>query len=135
MTFVIVTLSSTVISLMGGVALVPLYGATGAGVATATGVALFNLASVIVVRRVLGVWPYNRQYLKPLAAGGLAAAVILLSKALLTPPEGLFTVLVLGPLFLLTYAVLNLILGLNPSDRKFLESLWAAIRRRTRRGA
>lgn len=131
--FMLAILSSAVVSLAGSVALVPLYGAIGAGVATATGIMLFNVVSVLFVRRLLGVWPYNRQYLKPLAAGGLAAIVVLAAKAVLTLPEGLPTVVVLGPLLLLVYVGSTLILGLNTTDRRFLESIWVAARGMIRR--
>ena len=132
--FMLVTISSTVIALVGSVVLVPSYGAVGAGVATATGVTLFNAACVLFVRRVLGVWPYNRHFLKPLAAGALAAAGVLLARSVLTPPEGLLAILILGSLFLLAFVALTLSFGVNASDRRFVESIWGAARQMARRG-
>jgi hypothetical protein len=112
------------------VPLVYLSGAVGAAVARAAGLVVFNVASVLFVRRLLGVWPYNSQYLKPLAAGGLGAAVVLLARLVLTPPEGVPTILVFSPLFLLAYVAMNLTLGLDANDRQFLESTWTAARRK-----
>jgi Polysaccharide biosynthesis C-terminal domain len=123
-------LSSTAVSLASSVPLVYLYGAVGPAVATAAGLVVFNVASVLFVRRLLGVWPYNGQYLKLLAAGGLGTAVVLLTRLVLTPPEGIAAILVFSPLFMLAYVALNLILGLDSNDRQFLESTWAAARRK-----
>jgi len=128
--FMITILSSTAVSIAGSVPLVYLYGAVGAAVATAAGLVVFNVASVLFVRRLLGVWPYNSQYLKPLVAGSLGAAVVLVARLALTPPEGVAAILVFGPLFLLAYVALNLTLGLNANDRQFLASAWVAARRK-----
>ena len=133
--FLLVILVSAVVSLGGSVALVPRYGAMGAAVATVTGVVLFNTASVLFVRRLLGVWPYNRQYLKPLAAGGLTAAGVLLTRSVLPLPEGPYAVLLLGSLSLLAFAASMLALGLNTADRQFLQSVRAAVARSAPRDA
>jgi O-antigen/teichoic acid export membrane protein len=127
--FLLVILVSTVVSLAGSAALVPRYGATGAAVATVTAVVLFNTASVLFVRRLWGVWPYNRQYLKPMLAGGLAAAVVLIVRPVLSLPQGPYAMLVLGPLFMLGYTASMLALGLNRTDKQFLRSVWAALGR------
>jgi O-antigen/teichoic acid export membrane protein len=133
--FLLVILVSTVVSLAGSVALVPRYGAMGAAVATVTAVVLFNTASVLFVRRLLGVWPYNRQYLKPILAGGLAAAVVLIVRPVLSLPQGPYAILVLGPLFMLGYTASMLALGLNRTDKQFLRSVWAALGRNVPRDA
>ena len=133
--FLLVIMVSAVVSLGGSVALVPRYGAMGAAVATVTGVVLFNTASVLFVRCLLGVWPYNRQYLKPLAAGGLTAAGVLLTRSVLPLPEGPYAVLLLGSLSLLAFAASMLALGLNTADRQFLQSVRAAVARSAPRDA
>ncbi|MBA2713839.1 MAG: polysaccharide biosynthesis C-terminal domain-containing protein, partial [Rubrobacteraceae bacterium] len=133
--FLLFILCSTVVSLTGSVVLVPPYGALGAAVATATGVVLFNVASVLLVRRLLSVWPYNRQYLKPIVSGGLAAAGMMLVRSVLPLPQGALAVLLLGTLFLLGFTASMLALGLNATDRLFLKSVWAAIARAGPRNA
>ncbi len=127
--FLLAILGSTVVSLAGSVALVRPYGPMGAAVATALGVVLFNVASVLFVRRLLGVWPYNRQYLKPLAAGSLAAAGVLLARSVLSLPQGLLAVVILVPPFLLAFTVSMVALGLSASDQQFLNSVRAAVTR------
>jgi O-antigen/teichoic acid export membrane protein len=129
-TFMITILCSTAFSLAGTVPLVYFYGAVGAAVATAAGLVVFNLASVLFVRRLLGVWPYNIKYLKPVAAGGLSAAVVLLARLVFTPPEGVLAILVFSPLFLLSDVAANLTFGLDVNDRRFLQSAWVAASRR-----
>jgi O-antigen/teichoic acid export membrane protein len=124
--FLLAILGSTVVSLAGSVALVPLYGAMGAAAATTAGVVLFNVASVGFVHRLLGVWPYTRQYLKPLAAGVLAGTLLLM-KLVVPLPEGFWTIVTLGPLFLLGFAALMLVFGLEVSDRQFVRSVWSAV--------
>jgi hypothetical protein len=91
---------------------------------------VFNVASVLFVRRLLGVWPYDSQYLKPLLAGSSGASVVLLARLVLTPPEGIPAILVFSPLFLLAYVAMNLILGLDANDRQLLGSTWAVARRK-----
>ena len=97
--------------------------------ATATGIVVVNALTVFLVRRLLGSWPYNRQYLKPLAAGLLAAGGALLLRWALPLPDGLAAILVLGPTFLALFAALTVALGLSDSDRQFLMAFWAAVRR------
>jgi O-antigen/teichoic acid export membrane protein len=126
----ITILSSTAVSLAGSVPLVYLYGAVGAAVATAAGLVVFNVASVLFVRRLLGVWPYNSQNLKALAAGAAGVALILVARLVLAPPQGVRAILIFGPLFLLAYVALYLTLGLDANDRQFLESAWTAARRK-----
>ena len=128
--FMITILSSTAVSLAGSVPLVYLYGAVGAAVATAAGLVVFNVASVLFVRRLLGVWPYNSQNLKALAAGAAGVALILVARLVLAPPQGVRAILVFGPLFLLAYVALYLTLGLDANDKQFLESAWVAARRK-----
>jgi O-antigen/teichoic acid export membrane protein len=127
--FMLAILGSAIVSLGGSAALVPLYGIIGAGVATAAGVALLSIATVLVVHRLLEVWPYNRQYVKPLIAGGLPAGVVFLVRSVFPLPEGLPAILVFSPLFLLGFAALRLALGLSANDRRFVAFVWTAMRR------
>lgn len=117
-------LGSTIVSVIVMVALVPLYGMLGAGVGTAAALVSANGVGLIAVRRLLGFSPYDRDHLKPLAAGAIGAAAILLCKPAL--PAGVVSVLVLGPLFVLVFAGSLLALGLTPGDRQFLATLRAA---------
>lgn len=130
----LVLIGSTVVSLGGSVVLIPLYGAMGAGLATAVGIALYNAIAVVIVYWLLGVWPYTHLYLKPLVAGSLSVAVVLILKLVVPLPNAVLAILVLGSVFLLMFVPLMFALGLNASDRYFLKSVWEAVSR-TVRGA
>lgn len=127
-------IGATTATLAGGAALTPVFGLMGAAVATAAGIFLVNSLTVFYVKRMLGEWPYNRYYLKPLAAGLLAAGATMLLRWALPLPDGLVAVLVLGPTFLAIFAALNVALGLSESDRQFLSPYWAMLRRTVGRG-
>jgi O-antigen/teichoic acid export membrane protein len=133
--YMVATLSSTVVGLSASVVLVPLYGILGAAIAMAAGIVLFNVIAVLFVRRLLGVWPYNRHWPKLLVAGSVAAAATLLARLALPLPYGLPTILVISPVFLMTFVVSVLILGLSVSDREVLKALWTAVRRAVQREA
>jgi len=109
----------------------------GAALATATGLSLVYALTVFLVRRLRGSWPYNRLYLKSLAAGLLAALGVSLLRWALALPEGVVAALVLGPTFLALFAVVIVALGLSDSDRQFSMAFWTAVRRvsETGRGA
>jgi len=100
-----------------------------AALATATGLSLVNALTVFLVRRLRGSWPYNRLYLKSLAAGLLAALGVSLLRWALALPEGVVAALVLGPTFLALFAVVIVALGLSDSDRQFSMAFWTAVRR------
>lgn len=124
-------LGSALTSVVAGVALIPAYGIFGAAAAAAIGIFLVNALTLFYLRRLLGFWPYNRQYLKPLLAGLVALGGALLARWLLPLPGGLTTVIVLGPIFVALFAAGLLVLRLSESDRQFLRTFWAAIRRNT----
>ncbi len=121
-------------SIAGGVALAPFYGIFGAAVGTAVGLVLANVVTLFFVERRLGFWPYGRQNLKPVAAALLAAGATLLARQALPLPGGIPALAVLGAVFMVVFVGTIVPLGLNDSDRRFLEAFWAAIRRNTIKG-
>lgn len=125
-TVVLATLGAAATALVASVALVPFYGALGAAVATAVGTTLSKVITLAAVRRETSFWPYSRQYLKPLVAGLLIAAATLLVRPVLPLPDGLPTILILGPCLLIGFGLLTLALGLNPTDQQLLKTLWTA---------
>lgn len=134
-----IVMLSTVVATIGGVvitfALVPSFGLMGAAAATAAGVALSNAFMLTSVRKVHGFWPYDFAFIKPILAGAFAAALVYLAKLAILLPSGILSILVLSPAFLAGFAALLFALGLSPEDRQLLATLWAALRRRVRRGA
>ncbi|CAN5645563.1 flippase [soil metagenome] len=124
----VATLGATTAGIAATIFLVPIYGILGAGVAIAASVILSNIVTLFYVKLRLGLWPYNRGYYKPLAAGILAAGGAYLLKLALPIADGIPTVLVIAPLSLLGFAALMMAFGLTYSDREFLAALWRAIR-------
>ena len=113
--------------------LVPAFGIFGAAAATAVALVLVNAVTLLFVHRLLGFWPYSARYAKPAIAGLLAATSTYLAKLVLPAYAGAPALLVFAPLFLALFLVLLVALGLSPSDRQFLASFWAAVRRNLRR--
>ncbi len=129
------TAGSAIICLGANLALVPSYGILGAAVATALATALANVVTVLYVRRLLGVWPFDRRYAKPAVAGVIAAAGVYLCRLMLPSLATVPSILVFAPLFLAGLAVALFALGLSPSDRSLLASLSKPFRRALRLGA
>ena len=113
--------------------LVPRFGIFGAAAATAVAVVLANVVTLLFVYRRLGFWPYSTRYVKPVIAGLIAAAVMYLARLALPAYTGVSALLIFGSLLLVVFLGLLVALGLSPSDRHFLASFWAAIRRNLRR--
>jgi hypothetical protein len=105
----------------------------GAASATTAAIVLKNVATCVAVRHSIGVWPYDRRYIKPLCAAGLATVGAFLAKSTLPISSGILTIATIMPLFLVTFAVLLLAFGLESSDRRIIASVWSAVHMRTRK--
>ena len=127
------TAGSAVIGVAANFVLVPMYGTLGAGIATAAAIFLMNAISLLAVRRLLGSWPYSREYVRPIIAGTLAAIGVYLAKMAFPFSSPIPTVLVFSSLFLALFAILLLAVGLSPSDRKLLTPLWKTVQQGTTR--
>jgi O-antigen/teichoic acid export membrane protein len=95
--------------------LIPRWSIVGAAVANAVALAAVNLLRVVQVHRALRIVPYDRRFLRPLAAGLLAGALAwLLPLGALDPlPRLGLRLLTLGA----GYAGLLLAFGIDPLDR------------------
>lgn len=122
------TLGSTSAGIATSVALVPTYGILGGGIALTLSTVLLNSITLFSVKWRLDLWPYNRGYLKPLAAGGLAFAGAYLLKMALPLAAGIPTICAIAPTFLVAFTVLLLAFRLSSSDRQLLMSFWVAVR-------
>src|SRR5215207_1678219 len=129
---VFATLGSIVAAALLNLLLVPVFSIFGAAAATAAALVLVNAVTLFFVRRLLGFWPYSVRYAKPVIAGLLAAALVYLARLILPAYAGAPALLVFTPLFLAVFLALLVALGLSPSDRQFLASFWAAVRRNVR---
>jgi O-antigen/teichoic acid export membrane protein len=123
------TAGSAVLCVGANVALVPGYGIMGAAVATAVATALANVVTVVYVRRLLGVWPFDHRYAKPAVAGLLAAAGVYLGQTAFPFLAAVPAILVFAPLFMAGLVAALFTLGLSASDRQLLTALSKPFRR------
>ena len=113
--------------------LIPRLEILGAAIGMATAIVAENTGTMTAVKWRLGFWPFNFAWLKPLAAGLLAAGATYLLKLVLTIPGGpIPTVFVLGGFLGLTFLVLLLLFGLSETDKEFLAAFRDAAQRRLR---
>ncbi len=110
--------------------LIPPLGVVGAAIAPVASITAVNVLRVIEVAVLESIVPFNRTYLKPIAAGAAALLagvvvghVVLGSQALLVAaPAGIIALLV-------TYVVLLRLLGLDEADQLVIDRSIARIRR------
>lgn len=65
-----------VVNITLNLALIPRWGMNGAALATATTVGGLFMLGLLFVRRILGIWPYDRRYLKGAAAAGITSLIL-----------------------------------------------------------
>lgn len=107
--------------------LIPRYGMLGAAAATSCSTALLFVTGLLMVRRVLGLWPYDARYFKGAVAGAAAVAGLFAARAVDWSTPWLSLVVhgvVAGTVFLV---VLRL-LGLDDEDRELLRLIRARFR-------
>jgi len=105
--------------------LIPMFGIVGAAMATSLALGLLFLAGLRVVRRELGLWPYDQSYLAMAIAAAVASIPLLLLRAGLLPSTALGLLVALAASGALMIATLW-VRGLPLEDREFL----AVIRRK-----
>ncbi len=105
----------------------------GAAIGMASGIVTENTATLIAVRIRLGFWPYNLAWIKPLAAG-LVAATIAYVLALVLSLPAILAFVVVGGVFGVSYLALLLLFGLSDTDKEFLQAFWDVAQRQLRRG-
>jgi O-antigen/teichoic acid export membrane protein len=110
--------------------LCPRYGIEGAALAGAVTFLASNLARLLLVRRFVGIQPYDAPYLRLLAPAALAAAVMWASRSLAAPGAGLASLLTTGALGTLAYGIAFLALGATDAERATLIGLAARLRGR-----
>jgi O-antigen/teichoic acid export membrane protein len=130
----VATAAAALVGVAVSFALVPSLGMLGAALGMASAIVAENSGTMLAVRRRLGFWPYSWAWLKPLAAGILAAAAAFLAGLVLSLPGFLATIAVVGAVFGAGYLILLLLLGLNDTDREFIGAFRDVALRFLRRG-
>jgi O-antigen/teichoic acid export membrane protein len=117
--------SSGVVMLLAmalNVAFIPRWGITGAALATSASVALLSLVGLFQVKRLLGLWPYDRRYLKGLLAAGIAIVGLTLIRLVLPGPALLDLFVIAAAAVVLFFGTL-LLVGLDDEDKLFFAYL------------
>lgn len=106
--------------------LIPQFGMNGAAVATALTVGGLFSIGLLVVRRTLGLWPYDRRYLKGLAAASVATIAIVFTSTFVTTPA--VDLIVTAVVATVAFFGTLLILGLDAEDKAFISSIRSKIK-------
>lgn len=101
--------------------LIPLWGATGAALGSALGVAIANLAQVFYLRIRLNLWPYDRRYWKGIIGTLFSALAIWLISFL---PLAKIYLLIVGTFLSIAVFVFTLWkMQLDPEDKIFVDGI------------
>jgi O-antigen/teichoic acid export membrane protein len=112
-----------------GIVLIPRYGMVGAATATSLAVSGLFIAAIIFAKVALGMRPYDRRYLKGLAATLVTTAALLLVRNVGVSPaplKALITLVVASGVFAGTLWLA----GLDAEDREFMQLLVARFKAR-----
>jgi len=119
--------ATAVIMVVLSLALIPLWGITGAAVAAAVSLGVANVWYLVEVRRGIGLFPYNRQWLRlamPLA--GSCGILLVLRRFVVYRPE--WSVAGLGLIVAyLTFAGIAWGFGLDADDRIIANAIWSRV--------
>jgi O-antigen/teichoic acid export membrane protein len=120
--WLLVSASMFLVNVVLNLLLVPRYGFEGAATTTLFTLAGLYLTGLVMVRRYLGLWPYDARYVKGLVAAGTAGgAGLLLNQVLAATPW--FSLLSIGAACALLFALLLLLQGLDGEDRALFQLL------------
>ena len=110
--------------------LIPRYEILGAAIGMATAIITENTGTMVAVKWRLGFWPFNLAWLKPLAAGAIAAGATYLVSALATLPGGpIPNVMVFGGFLGVLFLALLFLFGLSDTDKEFIGAFWNVAKR------
>ena len=128
------TMIATAIAAVTGVVvsliLVPQFGLLGAAIGMATAIITENTGTMSAVKWRLGYWPFNLAWLKPLAAGIIAAVATYAITAFVTLPGGPApNVMVFGGFLGVVFLALLFLFGLSETDKEFLGAFWNVAKR------
>lgn len=112
-----------------GLVLIPSLGLAGAALGRSAAVVLVSLILVLQVRRILGVWGFDRGTLRPAAVALLAGLLSWAVSFHLLPLQGLGRLMVGAALLGTTYLCGLLLFGLDARDRDVLRAALQRLRR------
>jgi O-antigen/teichoic acid export membrane protein len=124
-----------VLAIAVNILLIPPFGLLGAAVGAFIVNAVINNLRMIQVWYLYRILPFNRSFIKPLAAGLAAAAAALLTLQLGGGELSLLLLIVQVAVLFAVYTVVIYLLGLPTEERVVINRLWAKVRRGRLRNA
>ena len=110
--------------------LVPRFGLIGAAIGMGTAIVTENTGTMAAVKWRLGFWPFNLAWLKPLAAGAIAATATYAITALVTLPGGpIPNIMIFGSFLGFLFLGLLFVFGLSETDKEFIGAFWNVAKR------
>jgi O-antigen/teichoic acid export membrane protein len=112
--------------------LIPLLGIAGSALATAVATSTLFITGLLQVRAKVGLWPYDRRYIK----GGIAILVTTMALLILKAigiDSPLVRLILMGGTAVTTFAITLLAQGLDKEDKDFLNLLLSRIRKQQSR--
>nr|WP_232833778.1 oligosaccharide flippase family protein [Saliphagus sp. LR7] len=96
------------------------FGLVGAALGTSLAISVQNGIQVLLLRRFEGLWPFDRTFLTPIAAGGITLLVMV---GVRMSVSGRFAVVIGSIGGLVTYVLALHVLGIDPRDRLVVREL------------
>jgi O-antigen/teichoic acid export membrane protein len=121
-----INLMTAIVNIVFNYVLIPIYGISGAGLASLVTVAMANIARLILVYRILKIHPYDWSYLKIIIPALVSMMIILTIKKLVTM-HWLIELCTLSLVFLLIFGSVMILLGLSDDDKLILKKLMTKI--------
>jgi O-antigen/teichoic acid export membrane protein len=100
--------------------LIPQYGAVGAAIGLASTSIILNIIRTVEVFMLDRLWPYNRNFIKPILAGLAAAVVGAGLSYYILPGTNLINAIINSIFLLITYVAVTVALGLSAEDKLIL---------------
>jgi O-antigen/teichoic acid export membrane protein len=114
--------------------LVPKFGIEGAAAAQAITIACSNWLRLVLVRRYVGIFPWDASYVRLIIPAAACAVAMLAAQAVIGDAKWLLQLLVMGVIGLAAYVPAVLVFGIVPSERVALTNGLAKIRGRATAG-
>lgn len=102
---------------------IPRYGLSGVSVATSIALAIFFIAALIVAKRKVGVYPYDRRFLKGILAFAISAVLAFFLHGILQNLKPLLLVIIEGGFIAITFITVLFALKLDQGDKELLKSI------------
>ncbi|KPK93446.1 MAG: hypothetical protein AMJ88_07850 [Anaerolineae bacterium SM23_ 63] len=111
---------SLLINIVLCVVLIPRYQLEGGAIANTISVGVLFVGGLFTVRRILGLWPYDRRLLKGLGASVITVGALSLLKSFVNLPPLLYLILI-AIVSLGVFGISLYVMGLEGEDREFLK--------------